>query len=423
MIKQIKNIDTFDRNIILVFIGTSFANLLNLLYQLLIAHRLSSDNFAAFNSLLSIFMLISSPLGTFQAAIAKYSAEFSAQNQTKKIKILLFQFLKNNFLFAIATFFIFYFSSSYLTDKLKVYSVSSGHILAVLFALWWITPLFLGAIQGLELFKWFVSITVIVGLLKLFFAHLFIIRGLDVNGALGALLLSALIGFIISLFALRNFIDFKTPQDGISITSEKNEVNFKEIIFFMFPLAISVFCFMGLVNFDMILVRYFFIPQDSGSYSLAQMVGKIFLFLPASISIVMFPRTSGLNAKNQDTSLTLKRSLFYAAGLCILAALIYNSFPSFVLKVLTGKVNADSIILGRLFSVSMTFFTLLYILIAYLLSIKDLRFIRHLILFTCLQFFSIILFHKSLLQVQLVLCVNSVLLFFIHLNFVCFKKY
>lgn len=422
MIKQVKNIDTFGRNIILVFFGTSFVNLLNLLYQLLIAHRLSSVNFAAFNSLLSIFMLISSPLGTFQVVIAKYSAEFNAQNQTRKIKILLSKFSKNNFFFAIATSLIFYFSSSYLTDKLKVYSVSPGHILSLLFALCWITPLSLGAIQGLELFKWFVSITVITGLLKLLFAHLFLIRGLDVSGALGALLVSTLTGFIISLFALRNFIHFKTAEDEISLALEKDEVNFKEIIFFMFPLAISAFCFMGLVNFDMILVRYFFVPQDSGSYSLAQMVGKIFLALPGAISIVMFPMTSGLNAKNQDTSLTLKRSLFYAAGLCILAALIYNSFPSFVLKVLTGKVNADSIFLGRLFSISMTFFTLLYILIVYSLSIKDLRFIRYLILFTCLEFFSIILFHKSLLQVQSVLCINAVLLFFIHLHFVSFKK-
>jgi O-antigen/teichoic acid export membrane protein len=422
VVKQFKNIDTYGRNVILVFFGTSLVNLLNLLYQLLIAHRLSSANFAAFNSLLSIFMLISAPLLTFQAAIAKYCSEFNAQNQADKIKFLVSKFLKNNLFFAVGTFFIFFICSSYLTGKLKVDSVYSGHILAALFALYWIMPVSQGAIQGLELFKWFVSIAVITGVLKLFFAYLFILFGFDVAGALGALLLSVLIGLIISLFPLRKFIRFKASRDVIDTVSQENAVNFKEIIYYMLPLATSVFCFMGLVNLDMILVRIFFMPQDSGTYSLGQMVGKIFLFLPWPISIVMFPRTSGLSVKNQDASSILKRSLFYATGLCVLGALIYNLFPSFILKALTGKVDAGSIILGRLFSVSMSLFSLSNILILYFLSIKELRFIKYLVLFTLLEFFSIILFHKSLVQVQLILCVNAGLLFFSLISCVSFKQ-
>ncbi len=81
MFNKFKNIDIFTKNIILVFMGTSLANLFNLLYQLLIAHKLSTSEFAAFNSLLSIFMVISSPLGTIQMAVTKYSAEFNAHNQ------------------------------------------------------------------------------------------------------------------------------------------------------------------------------------------------------------------------------------------------------------------------------------------------------------------------------------------------------
>jgi O-antigen/teichoic acid export membrane protein len=422
VIKLIKNIDTYGKNIILVFFGTSLVNLLNLLYQLLIAHRLSSANFAAFNSLLSIFILISAPLLTFQAAIAKYSSEFNAQNQAGKIKVLISKFLKNNLFFAIGTFFMFFICSSYLLHKLKVDSVYSGHILAGLFALYWIMPLSQGAIQGLELFKWFVLIALIMGVLKLIFAYLFINFGFNVTGALSALLLSVLIGFIISLFPLRKYVSFKASQDIASMASQGSAVNFKEIISYMLPLAISSFCFMSLVNLDMILVRVFFAPQDSGSYSLAQMVGKIFLFLPLAISIVMFPKVSGLNAKNQDTSLILKRSLFYATGLCILAALAYNFFPLFTLRILTGKVDAVSIILGRLFSISMSFFSLSYILIAYFLSIKELRFIRYLVIFTLLEFFSIILFHNNLIQVQLVLCVIAVLLFFSQISCISLGK-
>ena len=89
MIKYIKNLDNFDKNIILVFLGTSLVSVSNLLYQLLIAHRMSGPDFAGFNSLLAIFMLICAPLATLQTAVAKYTAEFNAQNQIKKIQALL----------------------------------------------------------------------------------------------------------------------------------------------------------------------------------------------------------------------------------------------------------------------------------------------------------------------------------------------
>ena len=413
MLKYIKRIDTFGKNIILVFLGTSLVNVFNLLYQLLIAHRMSSVDFAGFNSLLAIFTLISAPLTTLQIAVAKYSAEFNAQNQIKKIQALLSNLIRKILPLAIITFVVFYFLCFYIMDKLKISSVSAGYILALLLALSWIIPIFLGALQGLELFKWLVSLSVIGGALKLVFAFIFIRLGFNITGALSAFLIASLIGIIISLFPLKNFLSFKLIEDSI---------NFKDFFLYLAPVGLSFFCFIALVNFDMVLVKYLFSPLQAGFYSLAQMLGKIFLFLPGAISIVMFPKAAGLKAKNMDTDSTLRRSLLYACSLCIIANLFYNLFPFFTLKVLTGKVFAESVVLGRLFGISMSFFTLLFILINYFVSIKDLRFMKYLILSALLQPLAIILFHKTLILVQLILCINSILIFFINLALV-YKKH
>lgn len=412
MIDRFKSLDQFSKNIILIFMGTSLANFLNLLYQLLIAHKFMPTDFAAFNSLLSVFVLISVPLATLQTAVVKYSAEFNAHAQIKKVQILLSGLLKRSLLFSILTFIVFLPLSFYLMDKLKIYSVSCGYILTTLIALSWITPVLSGGVQGLELFKWLVSSSLITGLLKLIFTFIFIMLGFNIAGALGAFLAANIAGIIILIFPLKNFLSFKATQEDIV---------YKEIFIYLFPVAISLFCFAGLVNLDMILVKYFFLPADSGLYALAQMAGKIFLFLPTAISTVMFPRTSGLKAKDMDTFSTLKRSLLYVLGLCSLAIIFYNLFPKLVLNVLTGKVYIESILLGRLFGISMSFFTLSYLLISYFLSIKDLRFIKYLVLFTILEFFAIVLFHRSLIQIQIILCINAILLFFIHL-ILAYKK-
>ncbi|MGB4521005.1 MAG: oligosaccharide flippase family protein [Candidatus Omnitrophota bacterium] len=346
-------------------------------------------------------------MGTIQIVVAKYISEFSGRNEREKIKFFISRILSICLVISGLTFFIFYFSSLPLLSKLKIPSLVSGPILAILLAVSCLAPVLQGALQGLESFKWLTSVSVASGVLKLFLAALFIWLGFSIAGALGALMISSLLVLLICLYPLRNFIFAK------KITGY---INYREILFYIFPVMLTSFCFIALVNMDMILVKYYFSEQNSGIYSLAQMVGKIFLFLPAAISVVLFPRASALNAKNADTAQTLKKSLIYGALLCLSALIFYNIFPIFTLKVLTGKVNSESIVLGRLFSFSMSFFTLSFILITYALSIKNFRFLKYLIASFIAQLLAIILLHQNLFGVQIILCINSVLLFLVLLR-------
>lgn len=413
MLERLKNIDHFTRNVILVFVGSFLANFSALLYQLLIAHKLTPADFAAFNSLLAIFSIISAPLATIQLPVARFCAEFNARNQPDSVRLFLSDLFKKVLVLSVATLFVFWLISINLLRTLKIPSLASGYILAFMLASTWLIPVLAGGVQGLEFFSWLTASVLASGILKLALAFVFIVLGYKIAGALGAFLLSNLAAIGIYYYPLRNLISFGAA---------KERIDYKEMFAFLFPVAIAQFCFLTLVSTDLILVKYYFNPEDSGIYSLAQMVGKIFLFLPQAIGIVMFPKTSGLNAQNKDTLHILKESLLYVSGLCISAVLLYNLFPAFILKVLTGKVYSESIFLGRMFSVSMSFFTLLYILFTYFLSIKDLRFLKYLTLFTVLQCLGIILFHNNLFQVQLVLCLNAIVLFLIHLCLVVSLK-
>lgn len=405
MIRETKSIDDFGRNVILVFLGSSFVNFLNLLYQFFVAHSLSPQDFAAFNSLLSIFTLLSSPLMTLQTAVCKYTAEFRGLQEIKKIKCLFIGFLKTATGLGLITFLFFYLISFHILEKLKIASVpAAGWMLALLLASAWIMPVLLGGIQGLEMFGWFAFILISAASLKLILSVVFIRLGFNIAGALGALLVSSLAGMVVSFLPLKS---------ALLVKSENETVAFREIFIYIFPVAASFFCFMNLVNMDMILVKVFFSPEDSGRYALAQMIGKIFLYLPAAISIVLLPKTSSLGARNPDTAATLRRSLLYASALCLIAVLTYNFFPVFVLKVLTGKVLPESIALGRLFSVSMTFFSLSFLLITYFLSLKDFRFIKVLAVLMTVQLLAIVFFHGRLIHIQAILCINSFIIFFV----------
>ncbi len=399
-------LDGFSKNIILVFAGTFFGSFLNLLYQLIIAHRLSPVDFASFNSLLAIFMMISTPIGTLQAAVAKYSSEFAARNEVKKTEVLLSCLLEKVFLLAVATFILSYFILGFVISKLDIHSSVSVFILSLMLAVCWILPVFSGVMQGLELFKWLIFVAIAGGILKLALTFVFLNLGFNVSGALFAFLLSISAMLLFAFIPLRKMVNFKIVNDCIKLN---------EVFIYLFPVMLSNFCYLNMVSFDMVLVKYFFSSENSGVYALSQMLGKIFLFLPGAISIVLFPRVSYLNARNSDTSATLKLSLVYGLILSAIAILAYNLFPGFILKILTGKAPVEAIALGRIFSVSMSLFALLYIFISYFLSLKDFRFIKYLVFFAILQIIEISVFHSTIFQVQFIIMLNAVILFVIHL--------
>jgi O-antigen/teichoic acid export membrane protein len=263
-------------------------------------------------------------------------------------------------------------------------------------------PVYLGTVQGLELFRWFAAIAIAAAVSKVVFAAVFLNAGFGVAGALAAFLMSSLLATGAGYTVIRSHVH--RPAIG-------GVVDYRSLGAYLIPVGLTTICFMALSNIDMILVRYFFSAEVSGRYSIAQMVGKIFLFLPSAISLVMFPRSSGLHAQKDQTSAVLYKSLVYAGILCILATLFFNAFPAFVLRVLTGKVFPESILLGRLFGVSMSFFALSYIMMMYFLSVNDTRFIPVVLGCVVLELIGILLFHQSLIQIQATLCVIAAMLF------------
>ncbi len=399
------NPGSFTKNVMLVFAGTFFGSFLNLLYQLIIAHHLSAVDFASFNSLIAIFMMFSAPIGTVQAAVAKYTSEFSAKNETEKIKVLISCLFKKALILGLITLVVFYFLGIFAINRLHIQSNTSAYTLALMLAFCWLIPVFSGGMQGLELFKWFIFVGISGSMLKLIFTFVFLNLGFNVPGALAAFLFSLVITFIFSFIPLRREVDL-----GIA----NNCIKFNELFLYLIPVMISNFCYLNLVSFDMVLVKYFFSPQESGIYSLGQMVGKIFLFLPGAISIAMFPRVSYLNARNSCTRSTLKQSLIYGFILSAAAIAVYNLMPGFILKILTGKSSADAVALGRVFSFSMSFFALLFIFISYFLSLKDFRFLKYIIFFTLFQIFEISIFHPTIFKVQFMVLFNAISLFIIH---------
>ena len=409
----------------LMFLAVTIFNILNLLYQLYMVRNLSPINYGVLNSLFSILVIVSIPSGTLQTVVAKFTSTFYAINHHEKINLLLRSFVKKTSVFGLVIFLTLIFGSRGISSFLQIASPLLIVILGVITFFSIILPLTQGGLQGLQRFGCLGLTMITNGSLKLLLGIIFVSVGFGVIGAMSALAISTFIALVLSFIMLASVLPGPLVLIPESPQTKSNgpepEMNFSEIYRYCYAVATVFLCFMLLTNIDVVLVKHFFKPLEAGYYSIAQMVGKIILFLPIAITMVMFPKTSELHAQAKATSHILKKSLLYVGALCGTAALICLLFPGLIIRLLSGEEHLHCIPLARIFSVTMVFFALVYVFLFYHLSIHRLGFIYSLVLLTVLQVLLIILFHQSLSQVLYIMCGNAMLLFLIN-AYLAFKR-
>jgi len=412
---MIKIKDSFLKNNLIVFSSSSLINFMNFVYQIFMVRSLTVADYGVLNSLLSVFMIISIPVASGTTMVAKFTSGYAATGERDRADAFIRKVFKHVF-FGSAAFIVLYFIYGlHMKYFLRLDSALPIYLIGGLLFFTNLSTVSLGSLQGLESFVWYSAANVTGTFLKLGLAVLFIGLGWGVAGAIGAILFSQLAAFIVNIIPLRRDLMFKAKTPA-------PELHLKEKYKYIIPVFVSYAAFAIFTNIDIVLVKHFFQPAEAGAYSVAQIIGKITLFLPIAIATVLLPRASGLHAQNKEHRMVLEKSLIFTGLLCGLVILVYNLFPEPILRIFTGKVSAEIILLGRMFSVAMAFLSLSYVLLSYQLSINRFGFIKWMAMFSVLYIIAISIFHKSLSYVLYIMIVNAVILFFINLKLAVFNK-
>lgn len=398
----------------LMFMATAVVNLSNMLYHLFMVRNLSPADYAAVNSLVAIIVIVSVPIGTIQTGLINFVSKFFAHQQFGKIKYILKEISKHISVAIVIVLLALMLGSNAIANFLRIDSATPVILIAWSLLFSALAPISLAGLQGVQKFISLAIIMIIAGSSKLIISAIMVWLHYGLNGAISGFIVSSVLTFFISLFSLRSILKYKSESEkGIT----------KELYLYFLPVGISLFCLTAITNFDVILVKHFFDPIEAGYYSIASLVGKIILFLPGAITMVMFPKTSYLisQGKKPEALNLVKQSLKYAALLCGSAALVCIFFTPLIIKLLTGQVYAQSLPLAKMFAIAMFFFAMFSIILYYQLSSGSTSFIYPLVFFTILQLALIFIFHNTLMQVISILAINSFMLFLVNLKLI-FKK-
>jgi O-antigen/teichoic acid export membrane protein len=378
----------------ILFIATSFGNIFNLLYHLFMVRKLSPEDYGVLNTLFACIIFFAMPTGNIQITLTRFVARYHGMRSKSAIVGLLKGIAKRILFLSAAIAVLIFISAGSIANYFHIDNIMYIYSMAAVVATSLFLPVTMAGLQGLQHFLSLGISTICMNIGKLLLAIVFILLGFGVTGALNSLTIGTLIGAVIALVILKSSIRKLDFEDNESV-----KVDFKEIYLYILPVSFATLAFVMLTHLDLILVKHFFTPLEAGYYSIAQVIGKIVLFLPAAVCMVMLPKVANSHAKEEETISHLKHSTLYVVALVIFAASIVVIFPEFMLRIFTGKSYPQCHSLVRLFALSMGLFAICFNFLLYYLSLNRIKLMIPFFVVLILEAVLIYFWHNSLNQI------------------------
>ena len=395
---------------LILFISNSITGFLVFLFHFYMGRVLGPASYGVIGVILSIVYIFNIPLTTIQTGISKFTSDFKAKNKFNEISYLFKSSIKRLFILGLITMILFLIISPFIASYLKI-KVLPLIILAPFIIFIFLVPVNRGMLQGLQKFTGFGINLISEGIVKFFVGILIVAIGFGVNGAVGAIVLSYIVAFVLGFYYLRKII----PKNI-------KKFNTKKIYKYSLPTLLMLIGLTALYTIDVLLVKHFFTDTEAGYYVAISTLGKILFFGSYSITQVMFPKVSELYSKKKPYKHLLYKSLLMMLIILIPAILFYFLFSEFIINIIYGKDYLNIAYLLGWFAVIMGLFSLIYTVAFYNLSINRNKFLYILFLFNLLEIILIHIFHNNLTQVITVLTILMFLLFIFMFSQVIISK-
>lgn len=372
----------FENTAILLFAVSILASALNYLFQILSGRLLSHEEFGTLNSVFSVINILT----IFGTAFGLSIAKDIAKNDIVDDKIICI--IKFFLYISVPVIAIIIGIMNIMKFTLPVCICSAVAIFLISF-----TYVFYGMLQGKKVF-WALGIfTLVQPTCKVIFGTVFIKMGFGIISAPISMILGSIFCMI---FGYKVFLKIRTDKHaGFS--------DIKHILNYTAYTLISMICITIFNNIDILIVRNYFTDYDAGIYSCSAMFGKIIMYIPSALTVLLVPVAAGNINEGRKA---LKKSLLYSFILSFLAGTGLFILKKPIISIIMGKdyLPSGKYILPLCFAVIPL--VLSTVLINYLIATGDKFFVS----FSGLSALAVMLItvqfiHTTIITVLLILAV------------------
>jgi O-antigen/teichoic acid export membrane protein len=365
----------------LLTLGSAF------LYQLLCGRLLGPERYAIVAAVFSLYFILLVPGLILSTIGMRWAAELRAAGRQDELAAL---FRRASVMALGASLGIGLIFAGLLIPTAAFLHVPAGSLLVLLPAIVFLLPSSLnrGVLQGEQRFisaSWVPFLetgTRAVG------AAILIPMGLGATGAVLALSVGVVLSYAASFAPLRHLMTrpIKASQHHLGMPPV------------MWPTMIGVLGVTLLYSMDVLLVKHFLPPRQSGLYGSVVTVGRIIFMVTTSITTVMFAQVATRFSHRAPTGRVLAASSVSVAAISGAILVAFAVAPGLVLWPFGSGFGHAARYLP-LFGGAMTMLSLANLLVNYLVAVHDARFVFVVLLADLAELVLISLFHQDLLVV------------------------
>jgi len=372
------------------------SNSFNYLYQVTMGRLLTQVQYGELLALLSLFYMFSVVFATVNTSVTKFVSVYSARGQMELVRGLVRRATRVLLVAGLAVFLVVALLSPLVSSFLRI---DSPVYLVILFAsvpFGLVLPVYQGALRGLQRFISLGISTSSWSLFKLLFSVALVLAGYGLLGGVGGVFLAHVFAFLLTWYLLRDVLE-----------GNAQDVPLGEILRYSWGAFLALFAYTALWNADMIVVKHYLPAETAGLYSAVSVLGKIALFAPGAIALVLFPEASKLHERGGNPLKVLLSAMLLSGLLSGAVVLLYALFPEEVVLLVYGAkyLNASKYLWK--YALAMAFLALTSVVLNYALSIGRMAIGAALSLSLALEVAVLVAYHGSLGEVVLGLLLAS----------------
>lgn len=256
-----------------------------------------------------------------------------------------------------------------------------------------------GALQGTQHFFGLGSVQMLQSFLRLVFAGLLIWLGGRAAGAVLALPLGSTVALLLAAWLLRAYLHAPPPA------APPRPISWRYSIYTL--IGLSAFALMA--NIDPIIVRRFFGDAAASAYAPVVTLGKMNLFIPLGIGLVLFPKATQRQATGRDARPVLLLALAATLLPGLVLTVIYWLFPGEIVHAVFGDAYTDPGILLAMVGLATTLYAGVNIWINFALSLERRATVGLLAAIVLGQIVAMLIFHSRLETIALIMITAGLL--------------
>jgi O-antigen/teichoic acid export membrane protein len=239
---------------------------------------------------------------------------------------------------------------------LNVGSINLWALVAIGATVSFVVPVNIGVLQGLQRFKALAAANLGPTLIKLVGGPLMVGLGLGVVGAFVPILIGLVAVGSLTMLTMRHLPKASSNQE---LPSVKRYLGWTSVAFAGFVV---------LTNVDVLLAKHHLTATESGAYAAVAVLGRIVLFAPAVVSMVMFPKAAAAVEQSTGAQRILAISLGATVTLASVITIAYWLLPTQIVNLTMGADYIQVAPLIAPFGLAMGFMALTFVLMHYYLA-------------------------------------------------------